>query len=68
MSIGVQGIGFYILRPYPDTSISMLVHLQTQGPHSQSLMTGGGGPTEVHILYPKRSRQNLSIPKNHYFF
>ena len=43
----------------------------TQGPHSQILMMGGGGggPTEVHILYPKRSQlQNLSTPKNHYFF
>ena len=27
-----------------------------QGPHLQILMTGGGGgPTEVHILYPKKS-------------
>ena len=40
----------------------------TQGPHSQILMTVGGGlggPTEVHILYPKKSQvQNLFIPKN----
>ena len=35
-----------------------------QGPH---LMTGAG-PTEVHILYPKKSQlQNLSTQKNHYF-
>ena len=27
-----------------------------------------GGPTEVHILYPKKSQlQNLSTQKNHYF-
>ena len=30
---------------------------------------GGGGLTEVHILYPKKSQlQNLSTQKNHYFF
>ena len=43
----------------------------SQGPHWQILMTGGGGGvlTEVHILYPKISQlQNLSTPKNHYFF
>ena len=29
----------------------------------------GGGATEVHIFYPKRSQlQNLSTQKNHYFF
>ena len=29
----------------------------------------GGGPTEVHILYPKKSQlQNLSTQKNHNFF
>ena len=30
----------------------------------------GGGPIEVHILYPKKSQlQNLSsTQKNHYFF
>ena len=29
---------------------------------------GGGGPREVHILYPKKSQlQNLSTPKNHNF-
>ena len=29
----------------------------------------GGGPTEVHILYPKKSQlQNLSTQKNPYFF
>ena len=29
----------------------------------------GGGPTEVHILYPKKSQlQDLSIQKNPYFF
>ena len=43
-----------------------------QGPHSQMLMMGGGAegaPTEVHILYPKKSKlQNLSTQKNHYFF
>ena len=39
----------------------------TQGPHSQILMTGG--PTEVHILYPKQLQlQNLSLQKYHYFF
>ena len=38
-----------------------------QGPHSHILMTGG--PTEVHILYPKKSQlQNLSTQKNPYFF
>ena len=32
-------------------------------------MMGGGGLTEVHILYPKRSQlQNLSTQKIHYFF
>ena len=43
----------------------------SQGPHSQILMTeggGGGGATEVHIIYPKKSQlQNLSTQKNHYF-
>ena len=42
-----------------------------QGPHSQILMIGGGGggATEVHVLYPKKSQlQNLSTQKNHYFF
>ena len=40
---------------------------QLQGPHSHILMTGG--PTEVHILYPKKSQlQNLSTQKNPYFF
>ena len=44
-----------------------------QGPHSQIFMTGvgggGGGLTEVYILYPKKSQlQNLSTQKNHYFF
>ena len=30
---------------------------------------GGGAPTEVYILYPKKSQlQNLSTQKNHYFF
>ena len=39
----------------------------TQGPHSQILIMGG--PTEVHILYKKKSQlQNLSTQKNHYFF
>ena len=34
----------------------------TQGPHSHMLMMGG--PTEVHILYPKKSQlQNLSTQK-----
>ena len=29
----------------------------------------GGGPTEVHILYPKKSQlQNLSTQKNHYLY
>ena len=47
--------------------------VQTQGPHSHILMTGGGGgvggPTEVHILYSKKSQlQNLSTQKNPYFF
>ena len=45
-----------------------VVRFVPQGPHSQTLMTeggGGGGPTEVHILYPKKSQvQNLSTPKN----
>ena len=35
---------------------------QNQGPHSHILMTGG--PTEVHILYSKRSQlQNQFLPK-----
>ena len=37
-----------------------------QGPHSQILMIWGGGgcPTEVHILYPKKSQlQNLSTQR-----
>ena len=39
-----------------------------QGAHSQILMTGGD-PTEVDILYLKKSQlQNLSNQKNHYFF
>ena len=47
--------------------------LTTQGAHSQILVIhlgeGGGGNTEVHILYQKKSQlQNLSTPKNHYFF
>ena len=41
---------------------------KAQGPHSQILMTGGGGGSaEVHILYPKRSQlQYLSTQKNHF--
>ena len=40
----------------------------TQGPHSHILMMGG--PTEVHILYPKKSQlQNYFVyPKSPYFF
>ena len=42
--------------------------VDTQGPHSQILMAGGG-VSEVHILYPKKLQlQNLSTQKNHYFF
>ena len=47
---------------------------KAQGLHSHILMTGGGGgggwcPTEVHILYPKKSQlQNLSTQKNPYLF
>ena len=37
-----------------------------QGPHSQLLMTGG--LTEVHILYPKKSLQNLSTQKKSLLF
>ena len=43
----------------------------SQGPHSQILMTGGGGgnPTEVHNLHPKKSQlQNLSTQKITDFF
>ena len=30
---------------------------------------GGGAPTEVHILYQKKSQlQNVSTQKSHYFF
>ena len=30
---------------------------------------GGGGATEVHIVYPDKSQlQNLSTQKNQYFF
>ena len=37
---------------------------KSQGPHGG----GGGGPTEVHILYPKKSQlMNLSTQKNHIF-
>ena len=52
--------------------VIIIVIVNTQGLHSQILMTGeggGGGPTEVHILYPKKSQlQNLSTQENHYFF
>ena len=52
--------------------IIIIVIVNTQGLHSQILMTGeggGGGPTEVHILYPKKSQlQNLSTQENHSFF
>ena len=42
---------------------------EPQGPLSHILMTWGGGPTEVHILYPKKFQlQNLSTQKNPYFF
>ena len=68
MSIGVQGIGFYILRPYPDTSISMLVHLQTQGPHSQSLMTGGGGSDRGSYFIPKKITSKFVYPKKSLLF
>ena len=45
------------------------LYVSAQGPHSHILKTGGGGPTEVHILYPKKSQlQNLSTQKNPYFF
>ena len=44
-----------------------VLSFNSQGPHSHILMTGG--PTEVHILYPKKSQlQNLSTQKNPYFF
>ena len=44
-----------------------MAKLSPQGPHSHILMTGG--PTAVHILYPKKSQlQNLSTQKNPYFF
>ena len=44
--------------------------LKPQGPlltnSNDGVGGGGGGPTEVHILNPKKSRlQNLSTPKNH---
>ena len=40
------------------------------GPPIRYLMMGqGGGSTEVHILYPKKSQlQNLSTQKNPYIF
>ena len=52
------------------SKIGILIVQGTQGPHSQIVMTGGeGGPTEVHILYPKKSQlENLSTQKNHYLF
>ena len=42
-----------------------------QGPNSQILISwgGGGNPTGVHILYPKKSQlQNLSTQKNRYCY
>jgi len=40
---------------------------QAQGPHSHILMQGG--PTEVHILYPKKINFRICLPKkNPYFF
>ena len=54
------------LIDYPSTS-----WLTAQGPHSRILMMGGGGgfPTEVHILYPKKYQlQNLPTQINPYFF
>ena len=52
------------------SKIGILIVQGTQGPHSQIVMTGGeGGPTEVHILYPKKSQlENLSTQKIHYLF
>ena len=37
--------------------------MSTQGPHSHILMTGVGGPTEVHILYPKNPNFRICLPK-----
>ena len=47
------------------------VSLNAQGSHSQILMKGGGGggPTELHILYPKKSQlQDLSTQKESLLF
>ena len=60
----------------PDGELSLeivfFLLLSSQEPLSQILLIGGGGggggPTEVHILYLKKSQlQNLSTQKNHYF-
>ena len=45
----------------------ILLFCLSQGPHLQILMTAA--PTEVHILYPEKSRLlNLSTQKYHYFY
>ena len=36
---------------------------QTHGPHSDILRMGGGGPTEVHIIYPKNPNFRICLPK-----
>ena len=40
------------------------MYVCVQGPHSQILMTGEGvgGPTEVHILYQKKSTSEFAYP------
>ena len=39
-----------------------------QGPHSHILMTGEGGSTEVHILYPKNPNFRIYLPKKSLLF
>ena len=60
-----------MLRTLVDNSVlSAAEEIRSQGPHSQILTgEGGGSPTEVHILYPKKSQlQNLSTQKITTFF
>ena len=48
---------------------SVWIGVDPRGPDSKILMVVVGGPTEVGILYSKKSQlQNLSTQKNHYFF
>ena len=59
---------YAVLSNFKEMAISLnisIVAIKSQWPHSPILMTGrgGGDPTEVHILYPKKSQLGICLPK-----